>query len=275
MRQQEIFKKIGGILKELNEQYEYLQAADDNLNDLELELFVANANFLSDHVEILYKLNLQAPQRLLESKTAKTDEKFFEPVVQHVTYDIAAEDPVEEADVQHEAEEPEHREEPVAEVEEQSETPSAEEPTPLEHELVKEEDHKFDWGHENHTEVLAEEKEPEHTDTPPTIAETRPEPENEVFTINDRIAEKIEPVAEPRLSDLKQGITLNDKLLFVKDLFNGYNLAYSEAIEILNRYSNFEEASKFLKTNYVTKNNWDSKPATTEKFYALLKRRYA
>jgi len=68
---------------------------------------------------------------------------------------------------------------------------------------------------------------------------------------------------------------LNDKLLYVKDLFNGYNLAYSEAIEILNRFSTFDEAARFLKTNYVTKNNWESKPATVEKFYALLKRRYA
>ncbi len=76
------------------------------------------------------------------------------------------------------------------------------------------------------------------------------------------------------ISDIKLAITLNDKLLYVKDLFNGYNLAYSEAIEILNRFNTFEEATRFLKTNYVTKNNWDSKPATTEKFYALLKRRY-
>jgi hypothetical protein len=77
------------------------------------------------------------------------------------------------------------------------------------------------------------------------------------------------------ISDIKLAITLNDKLLYVKDLFNGYNLAYSEAIEILNRFNTFEEATRFLKTNYVTKNNWEGKPATTEKFYALLKRRYA
>jgi hypothetical protein len=276
MRQQEIFKKIGGIINELSEQYEYLQADDNHLNELELELFVANVNFLTDHVEILYKLNLQAPQRLLESKNAKPEEKFFEPVVQHVTYDITAEEAPE-------VEEPVlvHHEEPTAEAEAQ---PEAKEPEPVEpieeqavveHEPVKEEGHTFDWGHENHTEAVAEEQAPDHSYTPAAAAEAKYEPENEVLTINDRIAEKIEPVAEPRLSDLKQGITLNDKLLFVKDLFNGYNLAYSEAIEILNRYSNFEEATKFLKTNYVVKNNWDSKPATTEKFYALLKRRYS
>ena len=64
-------------------------------------------------------------------------------------------------------------------------------------------------------------------------------------------------------------------MLFVRDLFNGYSLAYSEAIEILNRFNNYEDADKFLTNNYIVKNNWDSKPGTKEKFYDLLKRRYA
>ena len=74
------------------------------------------------------------------------------------------------------------------------------------------------------------------------------------------------------IGDIKLAITLNDKMLYVKDLFNGYNLAYSEAVEILNRFNTFDEAMRFLKTNYIIKNNWDAKPATTEKFYALLRK---
>ena len=106
--------------------------------------------------------------------------------------------------------------------------------------------------------------------------------EEEALTINekmssqlkDKTAAKTDQLNIKPISDIKLAITLNDKLLFVKDLFNGYNLAYSEAIEILNRFNTFEEASRFLKTNYVTKNNWESKPETAEKFYELLKRRY-
>jgi hypothetical protein len=59
MKQQEILKKIGNILKELNEQYEYLHAEEAHTNDLELELFAANAKFLTDHTEILRKINVQ------------------------------------------------------------------------------------------------------------------------------------------------------------------------------------------------------------------------
>ena len=77
-----------------------------------------------------------------------------------------------------------------------------------------------------------------------------------------------------RVSDIKSAISLNDKLLFIKDLFNGYSLAYSEAIELLNRYDDFSAADSFLKTNYAAKNNWADKPETVDKLYAVLRKRF-
>lgn len=100
------------------------------------------------------------------------------------------------------------------------------------------------------------------------------------LTLNERIAaqagasQNAAATSQP-VKDLKSAITLNDKMLFVRDLFNGYSLAYSEAIEILNRFNNYQDADRFLTNNYIVKNNWESKPETTEKFYDLLKRRYA
>jgi hypothetical protein len=103
--------------------------------------------------------------------------------------------------------------------------------------------------------------------------------EEHVLTLNEKMSAQLKDngteLAEPPITDIKAAISLNDKLLFVKDLFNGYSLAYSEAIEIVNRFTKFEEADRFLKTNYVAKNNWADKKATADKFYALLKRRYA
>ena len=77
-----------------------------------------------------------------------------------------------------------------------------------------------------------------------------------------------------RSVDLKTAISLNDKLLFIKDLFNGYTLAYSEAIELLNRYNSFAEADAFLQTNYALKNNWADKAQTVEKLYAVLRKKF-
>ncbi|NGF58292.1 hypothetical protein G5B00_17450 [Parapedobacter sp. SGR-10] len=77
-----------------------------------------------------------------------------------------------------------------------------------------------------------------------------------------------------KVLDIKTAISLNDKLLFIKDLFNGYSLAYSEAIELLNRFDNFAEADAFLQSNYALKNGWADKPQTVEKLYAVLRKKF-
>lgn len=111
------------------------------------------------------------------------------------------------------------------------------------------------------------------------------EPPARPMSINEMLANqfKSSPGAGPggtnrneqaRITDLKSAISLNDKLLFIKDLFNGYSLAYSEAIELLNRYDHMDEADAFLQSNYAVKNQWTSKQETVDKLYAILQRRY-
>jgi len=389
MKQKDVFKKIGGILQELSEQYEYLETVSDNLNDLELELFVANAHFLTDHIEILCKLNLQnRPKRPVTDKPEATtyEQKFFEPVVQQMKpgADVkgikSTVPPVKagEVEVTNKRTEPEKPAEKPAEKSPKKETQPEEntepkfdfsakkseehgepkfdfsldtpkdsysfireEPETIRHELILDEaetwEDENEPEHEEVKEVKAEEEKKVEEETPAIIEEqplveeqpiieeqpeqpaaveegkalpeateqneavkveepvvevaaeekpadkTETKDENEVVTRNQKISSqmgdkalsKTEQVGIKPISDIKLAITLNDKLLYVKDLFNGYNLAYSEAIEILNRFNTFEEAQRFLRANYVTKNNWEGKQATADKFYALLRRRYA
>ncbi len=309
MKQEEVFKKIGGIIKELSDQYEYLETVTGKLNDLELELFVSNAHFLTDHIEILSKLNLQVSDPLPIIQTE--ERKYFEPVVQQIRHEGAPEE-IAKASKPVEIEITNFRpddDEPIQQIDLSAETPEEtfslirEEPETIRHELILDDTH--DWDEDENIETAeyvepsAEETDAPHVEEQPVIPidnkdtetkviEPRKEPANEkkaedILTINQKISSQMgdkavgrtEQISASPISDIKEAITLNDKLLFVKDLFNGYSLAYAEAIEILNRFTSFEEASRFLNTNYVTKNNWQSKPGTTEKFYALLRRRYA
>jgi len=333
MKQQEVFKKIGGILKELNEQYEYLNGVDGELNDLELELFLANSHFLTDHLLILSKLNSQnsAAQKAVPKPEAPREQKFFEPLVQSPAPkskpepaggDTRATEPIDNSDA---------GKQPVPSINLESSSADdsysyiREEPETIRHELILDE---ADWDDEDEpyetvANKLAGEEEIEipavhekpaafaHKEEPPAYIEAVEEvpaidvpaepvaaaapapqpakelpkvetPKPEVLTINERImaqmAEKsgaAHQLHAQAITDLKPAINLNDKLLFIKDLFNGYSLAYSEAIEILNRFNSFEEADLFLKKNYVVKNNWEAKAETSAKFYNLLKRRYA
>lgn len=359
MKQLEVFNKIGGILKELNEQYQYIQADPENINDLEMELFVANAHFLTDHAEILNKLNQRTKAEKAEENRAdkvgtKADNKMLpppapielperkfelpvvniepsKPVEQskaepiRFTEPVKPAEPVEEQKPTPPAKEPvvasekffeplvqqpkpkraEPAEQPAPHIDLSSDTPKdsysfiMEPPEVIRHELEIDPDALADEGEDD--EVAAKPFEAVEPDVPqptnaeiktestpeinvePAPAETKQEPtkvKDEVLTINERMsaqrtgtAQYTEQAPQP-ITNLKAAITLNDKLIFIKDLFNGYSLAYSEAIEILNRFNTFEEANRFLTKNYTAKNNWDSKQETAEKFYALLRRRY-
>jgi len=312
MKQQEVFKKIGAILKELNDQYDYLDNTENQINDLELELFVANAHFLAEHSGVLRKLNMQnssAPQ-IVELPVKKTEEKHFEPVV-HPVKPVAETKP--EPGSKHSVEEsPAHIDLGSTGADDDFHYLRPE-PEIIKHELVLDESH--NWEDEDDPGFEIEEVVEEEMPKTEPVKAAKPEPVKEIppveakkeippveakketshveskkevhaeepLTINQMMSAKLHktsgkdaehPHIQP-ISDLKQAITLNDKLLYIKDLFNGYNLAYSEAIDILNRFSSYEEADNFLKTNYAVKNHWDTKQATVDKFYALLERRYA
>jgi hypothetical protein len=338
MKQKDVFNKIGGILKELNEQYQYLETNEGDLNELEIELFVANAHFLKDHAEILNKLVIRGtgakataakaepvvvkPDRVVVIQeapvvkpeappvkqeaivTKKEDkEKYFEPVVHQLKHaDRASEANSNAKNTKVDALQ---EEQPSPKIDLEAahakdifsfirETPETAKPGIALNEAASIADKEIVVPGEKAAAVAAGEAKPDavkedeinpvNTEEAATITKdkdakkTEEADEVKMLTVNQKISSQLEqktklPGAKP-ISDLKLAITMNDKMLYVKELFNGYNLAYSEAIEILNRFNTFEEASRFLKTNYVTKNKWDSKPATTEKFYALLQRRY-
>ncbi|WP_158826818.1 hypothetical protein [Mucilaginibacter lacusdianchii] len=383
MKQQEIFKKIGGILKELNEQHDYLQSQNDEFSDLDLELFAASAHFLTDHTEILRKLNQHTGGSKIEPVTpAVTQQPEPEPAptLHHhaelpvdediaesfaaplpplaesaVVYDpwpvtpetpavvdepIVTEEPVAELPVFEQPApqaEPEYQE-PVAEpvVASVEDAPAPEiniEPARQDfYSFMREESqtsaphHDFSISSSHTEEVSASEPVPavftapaqpepafpapapaepepvQHTEpvkasqdpvveqpvSAPNLFTSQPAPtpqapkaEEPVLTLNQRLSAQLHgntntatSFQSQSITDLKSAINLNDKMLFVKDLFNGYSLAYSEAIELLNRSKSFDEADRFLKNNYMTKNNWADKPITVEKFYSILRKRF-
>lgn len=297
MNKKEIFKKIGSILSELNEQHEYLSKSPEYLNELELELFSANANFLSDHLSILVKLNesevknninpasLQsnsyseaeitdvmseekememAPDWKTEMEKEpglkfefeQTDKIFDRPLTDEEMRVIDEKTRIKTEDLE---DKENYNFEKVGEVD----------PEEIENEDLEETGNNF-----SEEEVVVTEG---AVDTPvESISE-----ENPGLTVNDILSRNIsqQTVAgqldSRQVKDLKGMISLNDKLLFVRDLFNGYSLAYSEALELLNRFDKFEAADNFLKQNYAVKNNWADKQDVTDKFYEILNRRFS
>ncbi|HEY0895902.1 MAG TPA: hypothetical protein VGE15_05070 [Sphingobacteriaceae bacterium] len=286
MQKREIFKKIGGIITELNDQYQYLSQNPENLNDLELELFLANSSFLTDHIEILRKLNhipAAAPVREAEAPQVQV----LTPVERVPELPPAAGLPSlfplaeEEADAAFE-----YEKKPVAELFDRQLSP--EEQAIIDRRKATER-----APEAGETVAVTPEVELSEAAEEPVLPVSRPltaepaavqpviDPAPAKVTIHDVIAAQVTATSvasrfhTDTVTDLKSVISLNDKLLFIKDLFNGYSLAYSEAIELLNRFDSLEAADNFLKHNYAVKNKWDSKPETVEKLYAILNRKFS
>lgn len=352
IKQEDLFKKLGLILSELNDQYQYLSQNPQQFNELELELFHANADFLADHVQIIKKLNAK-PQDQVEMIVEQSADEFDQLVLPEDTHEenqlaeiTFADDnsetylaEVSETEVLAENEvavfDEELVEEPVVSFEEIEKEVFKLDPEPSTFEFIlndHSEHDKFEFEEKSVDQLfnrpLSDEEEnvlaekiklreqltKDETATTDDEDEIGPEPflvhkEEEFLIEKDELTLTVapietvevnhdEPVEDPtykatlndllaksrstnvntantaKISDLKQAINLNDKLLYIKDLFNGYNLAYAEAIDLANKLPDFESADSFFQKNYAVKNNWSTKQATVDKFYELLNQRF-
>ncbi|MFD1629476.1 hypothetical protein [Pseudopedobacter beijingensis] len=342
MNKEEILKKIGNIIQELADQHQYL-SANKNVNDLELELFTANADFLLDHIEIFRKLKVSSelqevsqPVASVQDFSPTIENKFFEPQeapkeekeeesneVEKMTLQFDFPEPTEmifdfeknmdledvfdreltpeeqevidrkkqnnDDVVSEEAEEqpiPEQIIEPEEPVEESEE----------EIQITNEEILRVSIKQETYTEEIFTNQAPQELNVQPENSiEELPVNEPEIIARVEKIETYEEHIVEKKVSlnellsaqraqqtagiakpiaDLKAVISLNDKMIFIKELFNGYNLAYSEAIEILNRFDSFEAADNFLLKNYADKNNWAQKQQVVDRLYEILNRKF-
>jgi hypothetical protein len=390
MNQEYLFKKLGSILNELQDQYDFLAQNPQKLNELELELFLANATFLTDHVQIIKKINGNKPVKEIPQFTEidpdaipQNISEVIDPVQSEVVPNInpessmeipvypnfteAARSNISEGEEQSVSEstvtkpgfessgfefiltddssknEFEFEEREVSEI---FDRPLSEEEQKiiaqkqkLQQHVQPEEsevDKPFTFNEEEKEEIFVESltalepvfapqpimtteeptaqiKEEEENKKSPVLSEKEipkedkassddsikdelfkdftslnnarsskdPDPAvkltlNEILASNLGINHNVNDDAseKPPLSDLKQAININQKLVFIKDLFNGYNLAYAEAIDLLNKMPDFKTADAFLQKNYAVKNNWATKESTSAQFYELLKRRF-
>lgn len=379
MNQEGLLKKTGNILKELQEQFEYLAQDPQNLNELELELFLANAHFLSDHVQILKKaIGLKPVKELPEHTPVNPSEiqgqqqihvyeDLFKPDTETPTFefilndqlkgkhpDVENEEIIKAQDEQIITEEdkiitlgdgytiPEAEEQIIAADSEQITTETGKQPiaetdeqviaeqdeniiqlsNPISRpvtsydiesepfEIVSEEEvgeEEISDESEDRTVIDPEEDEigpepflvPKEAELPaepikagepvgqPSAPTTPVQPKTSSIspyyqpTLNEMLAGKSSVVntgtpdnPKAPISDLKSAITINEKLIFIKDLFDGYNLAYAEAIDLLNKMPDFNTADKFLQSNYAIKHQWSSKQSTADQFYELLHQRF-
>jgi len=86
-----------------------------------------------------------------------------------------------------------------------------------------------------------------------------------------RIAEKLQ---KGPVKDLKAAIGLNEKFLFINQLFAGDHSLYNQSIEALNSCANHDVAVEYIRINLQTKYNWNLEDSPASLLLDLVHRKY-
>ena len=82
-------------------------------------------------------------------------------------------------------------------------------------------------------------------------------------------------LTEIPVRDLRKAIGVNDRFLFINELFRGDEVAYERSIKTINSFSIFAEAEYWIQRELKVKNGWDSRNELVAQFYQLVKRRFS
>lgn len=73
------------------------------------------------------------------------------------------------------------------------------------------------------------------------------------------------------IQDIAAAISLNDKFIFIRELFKGDKEQYLETIQLLNNFDTYENAIGFLNENF----DWEAEDPNFERLKELVKRKFA
>lgn len=80
---------------------------------------------------------------------------------------------------------------------------------------------------------------------------------------------------EVPIRDLKKAIGVNDRFLFINELFRGDESMYERSIKTINSFSILPEAEYWIQRELKVKNGWNDSDQLVKQFYQLVKRRFS
>lgn len=111
----------------------------------------------------------------------------------------------------------------------------------------------------------------------PTLSQQVKQAEPE--SINDRLkqskVELAEVLKESPIKDLRKAIGINDRFLFINELFRGDEAMYERSIKTINGFNIYPEAEYWISRELKTKLGWNIDHPSVLQFDQLVKRRFS
>lgn len=98
-------------------------------------------------------------------------------------------------------------------------------------------------------------------------------------SLNDRLkqnkTELMHSLKDSPIRDLRKGIGINDRFVFISELFRGDEPMYERSIKTINSFNIYPEAEYWMNRELKIKLGWDDTKEIVKHFYQLVKRRFA
>jgi hypothetical protein len=98
-------------------------------------------------------------------------------------------------------------------------------------------------------------------------------------SLNDKLkqgkTELVEVLKETPVKDLRKAVGINDRFLFINELFRGDESMYERCIKTINSFNIFAEAEYWITRELQVKLAWNTDLPTVQHFYQLVKRRFS
>ncbi len=235
--------EIRQVLDAINEQWEQVRDHEGRIPQIELDIIQANIRDLYEAFHQLNRKNEEFYQKGL--KVPPVQEAVPEPSVPHVEVTAT------------------YVESPVAVTQEEPPPPVA---PPVRAAAAGE------------SPAIAARLQPDLFNASPpknTVSERLVEDKT---TLNERLQQEPSNTIGSRLNqnpikDLKTQIGINEKFLFINQLYNGSMLDYTQAVSELNQQGNYEEALQCIETMKF-KYNWDINSDAYHRIMDMVRRRY-
>jgi hypothetical protein len=102
---------------------------------------------------------------------------------------------------------------------------------------------------------------------------------SEPESLNDKLkqgkTELFEVLKETPVKDLRKAVGINDRFLFIDDLFRGDEAMYERSIKTINGFNIYAEAEYWIIRELKVKLGWDNENKSVQHFDQLVKRRFS
>jgi hypothetical protein len=98
-------------------------------------------------------------------------------------------------------------------------------------------------------------------------------------SLNDKLKENktelMHVLKDTPIRDLRKAIGINDRFVFINELFRGDEAMYERSIKTINSFNIFPEAEYWMTRELQIKLGWDNEKEIVQLFYQLVKRRFS